>query len=72
LKEFLGFKFDFNRNESLLLAGFKPPEPLKTGTTIAGVIFKDGVVLGADTKTSRGQQIDSDQYCKIYRIEDNI
>jgi len=26
------------------------PKPVKTGTTIAGVVFADGIVLGADTR----------------------
>ena len=28
------------------------PKAKKTGTTIAGIIFKDGVVLGADTRAT--------------------
>lgn len=28
------------------------PKAKKTGTTIAGILFKDGVVLGADTRAT--------------------
>lgn len=43
-------------------SGMVMPRATKTGTTIAGVVWKDGVVLGADTratevggKTGRGR-----------------
>ena len=32
--------------------GAIPPKPVKTGTTIAGIVFKDGVLLGADTRAT--------------------
>lgn len=52
--------------------GFKPPKALKTGTTIAGIIFKDGVVLGADTRATE-DTIVADKNCeKIHYIADNI
>jgi hypothetical protein len=28
---------------------------MKTGTTITGIVFKDGVVLGADTRSTNGR-----------------
>lgn len=40
------------RNEMLTRAGLQFPKPVKTGTTIAGVVFKDGIVLGADTRAT--------------------
>ena len=33
------------------------PKEKKTGTTIAGVVFKDGVVLGADTRATEGETV---------------
>jgi len=30
--------------------GYQVPTARKTGTTIVGVVFQDGVVLGADTR----------------------
>lgn len=41
-----------NRNELLKKAGAIFPKPVKTGTTIAGIVFKDGVILGADTRAT--------------------
>jgi hypothetical protein len=37
------------RNQFLADKGFAAPKVTKTGTTICGIIFKDGIVLGADT-----------------------
>ena len=34
--------------------GYKPPKMTKTGTTICAVVWKDGVVLGADTRSTGG------------------
>lgn len=68
-----GFSFDLcDRNEYLQSKGFVFPNPKKTGTTIAGVVFKDGVVLGADTRATEGSII-ADKYCsKIHFISKNI
>lgn len=50
----------------------KGPTPWKTGTTIAGIIFKDGVVLGADTRSTAGTTV-ADKNCeKIHHIAPNI
>uniref|UniRef100_A0A6U4IAL3 Proteasome subunit beta n=1 Tax=Phaeomonas parva TaxID=124430 RepID=A0A6U4IAL3_9STRA len=44
----------------------------KTGTTICGVTFKNGVVLGADTRATGGSEI-CDKNCeKIHYIAPNI
>lgn len=52
--------------------GFQPPKTLKTGTTIAGVMFKDGIVLGADTRATEGSIV-CDKNCeKIHYIAPNI
>ena len=47
----------FDRNEFLMSQCSSNnssyfPKAKKTGTTIAGIIFKDGVVLGADTRAT--------------------
>ena len=44
----------FVRNDYLMqqTATSHFPKAKKTGTTIAGIIFKDGVVLGADTRAT--------------------
>ena len=33
------------------------PTAWKTGTTIVGMIYKDGVVLGADTRATGGSEV---------------
>ena len=33
------------------------PRAKKTGTTIVGVVYKDGVVLGADTRATEGDTV---------------
>jgi len=68
-----GFDFDLcNRNAWLEKQGLKQLKPWSTGTTIAGVVFKDGVVLGADTRSTAGETV-ADKNCeKIHYIAPNI
>lgn len=68
-----GFNFDLCKRNALLgQQGVKGPSVLKTGTTIAGVIYKDGVVLGADTRSTNGDTV-ADKNCeKIHYIAPNI
>ncbi|CDJ52869.1 proteasome subunit beta type 7, putative [Eimeria brunetti] len=48
------------------------PPLRKTGTTICGVVFKGGVVLGADTRATEGPLV-ADKNCnKLHRISSNI
>jgi len=63
---------NFIRNELLENKGLKPPKAYKTGTTIAGVIFKDGVVLGADTRATSDTIVFDKNCMKIHYIADNI
>ncbi len=52
--------------------GFAEPRHTSTGTTIVGVKFKDGVILGADTRATAGPII-ADKNCeKIHYIAPNI
>jgi len=52
--------------------GMKPPKAHKTGTTICGVVFKGGVVLGADTRATEDTTV-CDKNCeKIHYIAKNI
>lgn len=46
-------------------------EKLKTGTTCIGLLFKDGVVLAADRRTTAGF-IASDKSKKIYNLSKNV
>lgn len=68
-----GFSFDnFQRNVRLQQNGLEMPKAMKTGTTICGVIFKDGVVLGADTRATEGPIV-ADKNCeKIHYMAPNI
>ncbi|CAI8039016.1 Proteasome subunit beta type-7 [Geodia barretti] len=68
-----GFSFELcKRNAALAAAGMKPPTPVKTGTTIAGLIFKDGVVLGADTRATEGSVVADKNCAKIHYMAKNI
>jgi len=68
-----GFSFDqTRRNNGLAQIGLKAPMARKTGTTIVGIIFKDGVILGADTRATEGSTV-ADKNCeKIHYIASNI
>ncbi|KAF4047173.1 Proteasome subunit [Phytophthora infestans] len=70
-----GFNFDNCRRNELLFSqsgGKQKLKATKTGTTIVGVVYKDGVVLGADTR-STGGSIVMDKNCeKIHYIAPNI
>ena len=52
--------------------GTAVPRARKTGTTIVGVCYNGGVVLGADTRATEGDTV-ADKNCeKIHYIADNI
>lgn len=46
--------------------------PISEGTTIIGVIYKDGVMLACDTRTSSGNFVSHKTSRKINRINENI
>ena len=60
-RELGGFDFAYQtRNVRLvesLGAGASGPRFHKTGTTICGVVFAGGVVLGADTRATEGDTV---------------
>jgi 20S proteasome subunit beta 2 len=70
-----GFCFD-NALRNLMLLGLKGshhlPQAKKTGTTIVGVVYKDGVVLGADTRATSGQEIAEKNCEKIHYLAPNM
>ncbi|KAK0553504.1 proteasome core particle subunit beta 2 [Tilletia horrida] len=68
-----GFDFSLHgRNAHLTHKGFPVPKATSTGTTIVGTIFKDGVVLGADTRATEGPIV-ADKNCeKIHYIADHM
>lgn len=72
-----GFSFDnCVRNEQIFrsLGGTDAalPKAWKTGTTICGIIYKDGVVLGADTRATGGQEVVDKNCEKIHYLAPNI
>ena len=52
--------------------GFPAPKAVKTGTTIAGFIFKDGVILGADTRATEGNIVADKNCFKLHYMAPNI
>lgn len=78
-----GFNFDLVlRNERLIKrlqvdaakgeASVLAKLPRKTGTTIAGMLFEGGVVLGADTRATEGNVVADKNCSKIHYIASNI
>ncbi|XP_072344532.1 proteasome subunit beta type-7 [Scyliorhinus torazame] len=72
-----GFSFENCRRNAVIEAeltkqGFKVLEARKTGTTIAGLVFKDGVILGADTRATEGMIVADKNCAKIHYIAPNI
>lgn len=65
--------FFFDRNKFLEeKKGFAAPKATKTGTTIVGVVFKDGIVLGADTRATDDTTV-ADKNChKIHYLNKNM
>lgn len=68
-----GFNFEnCARNNFIQEQGSTLPKFRKTGTTIVGVCYKDGVVLGADTRATGGSTV-CDKNCeKIHYLAPNI
>jgi len=67
------FNFEnVSRNAGLAKLGIKAPKMTKTGTTIVGVTYKDGVIIGADSRATAGDII-ADKYCvKLHKITDSM
>ncbi|CAG9533864.1 unnamed protein product [Cercopithifilaria johnstoni] len=67
--------FDFSncvRNMALEAVGVKPPTMKSTGTTIVATTYKDGLVMGADSRATAGNII-ADKHCqKVHKITDSI
>uniref|UniRef100_A0A3B4BGS1 Proteasome subunit beta n=1 Tax=Periophthalmus magnuspinnatus TaxID=409849 RepID=A0A3B4BGS1_9GOBI len=72
-----GFSFENIRRNAVLESslsenGFKAPNPRKTGTTIAGLVYKDGVILGADTRATDDMVVVDKNCMKIHYIAPTI
>lgn len=55
-----------DRNTFLAEKGLPLPKATSTGTTIVGCLFKDGIVLGADTRATEGPIV-ADKNCEKVR-----
>ncbi|KAG7457573.1 hypothetical protein MATL_G00228570 [Megalops atlanticus] len=72
-----GFSFENTRRNAMLESsltemGYSAPKARKTGTTIAGILFKDGVILGADTRATDDMVVADKNCMKIHYIAHNI
>merc|ERR1712168_1401645 len=72
-----GFNFENCKRNAVLEAdvtklGCSLPAARKTGTTICGIVFKDGIVLGADTRATEGMIVADKNCSKIHYISPNI
>ncbi|XP_041826723.1 proteasome subunit beta type-10 [Melanotaenia boesemani] len=72
-----GFCFENTRRNTVLESslsevGYKAPGARKTGTTIAGVVYKDGVILGADTRATDDMVVADKNCMKIHYIAPKI
>jgi len=70
-----GFSFENTiRNQHMLsMQGSNSlPAPKKTGTTIVGMVYKDGVVLGADTRATSGSEVAEKNCEKIHYLAPNM
>jgi len=57
-----------DRNNFLADRGIPLPKATSTGTTIVGCLFKDGIVLGADTRATEGDIV-ADKNCEKVSYE---
>lgn len=68
-----GFSFEnCKRNAFLELQGYTQPKTTKTGTTIAGVIYRDGVILGADSRATSGNIVADKNCMKLHYMAKKI
>uniref|UniRef100_A0A3Q2SPR1 Proteasome subunit beta n=1 Tax=Fundulus heteroclitus TaxID=8078 RepID=A0A3Q2SPR1_FUNHE len=72
-----GFCFENSRRNAVLESSLsegtnKAPSARKTGTTIAGMVCKDGVVLGADTRATDDMVVADKNCMKIHYIAPKI
>ncbi|XP_022643569.1 proteasome subunit beta type-7-like [Varroa jacobsoni] len=68
-----GFSFEnCKRNEFLAAKGTSIPKAMKTGTTIVGVVYKDGVILGSDTRATSGNIVATKNCKKLHYMHKKI
>jgi len=76
-QEMGGFNFDLARRNEMIFKTLGSqsstlPKAWKTGTTIVGILFADGVILGADTRATGGSEVVDKNCEKIHYIAPNI
>ncbi|CAM9674714.1 unnamed protein product [Chrysoparadoxa australica] len=49
-----------------------PPQVTKTGTTIVGLIYEGGVILGADTRATDGSTVADKNCSKVHALSSHI
>jgi len=70
-----GFDFSLATRNPMILGlrgSDKLPQAKKTGTTIVAVVYKDGVVLGADTRATSGTEVAEKNCEKIHYLAPNM
>ncbi|XP_023025377.1 proteasome subunit beta type-7 [Leptinotarsa decemlineata] len=68
-----GFSFENCKRNALLEGkGFALPKATKTGTTIVGITYKDGVILGADTRATEDTTVADKNSEKIHYLAPNM
>ena len=68
---FFLFVFYLFRHINIIIVNFRGEE-VSTGTTLVAVEFADGVVIGADSKTSMGTWVANRVTDKLTPVTDNI
>lgn len=71
-----GFSFENATRNPMIMASkgseYLPKLTKKTGTTICGMVYKGGVVLGADTRATNGTEVAEKNCEKIHYLAPNI
>mmetsp|Transcript_13568 Transcript_13568/g.21363 ORF Transcript_13568/g.21363 Transcript_13568/m.21363 type:complete len:292 (+) Transcript_13568:134-1009(+) len=71
-----GFSFENTLRNDMILglpgASMLPQVTKKTGTTIVGVVYNNGVVLGADTRATSGSEVAEKNCEKIHYLSPNM
>lgn len=70
LDEIFMSAFSLHSNSFLQGKGVGVPKATSTGTTIVGCLFRDGIVLGADTRATEGEIV-ADKNCEKVRGSHN-
>jgi 20S proteasome subunit beta 2 len=67
-----GFNFENSARNKMLEKKGMQVRTKKTGTTIVGIVYKDGVILGADTRATEGSIVADPDCLKIHYLAPNI